>query len=183
VVEEKDANPVRLIRSSHIHPIRLIRSSHILSHLVLPNDIADPVALPFSVSFTLQMRSRSLRSHARFRPSCVAHLGVPTLTALRLPSIGFPRTSMLPSECVLVLRSFYDPITRFVFRSAPLTLPKRYVASLTSASVLSASESSATSDVAVSPRGTPSWPAWPCTSYVMSHSFFPAPLSVVAFVP
>jgi hypothetical protein len=130
-------HPIRQIRSSpsnrRLHPIHHVRCPHLPARSALPNVVADPVVRPLSASFTIRTRSRILRSPAGFRLPLVECLGVPTLSAPRLTSVGSP----LSSERALVLRSFDDPITRFVFRSVPRTLPKRYVAPPTSMSVSS----------------------------------------------
>ena len=75
---------------------------------------------------------------------------------------------------MLVVGPLHGHIAHFVFCSAPRTPLTRYVSSSTSVSVLSALVSSATSVVAASSRGTPSWPTWPRTSFVMLCSLFPA---------
>ena len=107
------------------------------------------------------------------------------------------RRTSSPIIPVLVARPLRGHIARLVLRSAPRTLSKRYVSSPTSVSVLSASVPSATSDIVAFSRGTPSRPAWPCTSFVMSCSLFlvrtplfsatscmllSTPLSVVSFI-
>jgi hypothetical protein len=157
-------HPIRQIRSSpptrRLHPIHHVRCPHLPTRSVLPNAVADPVVRPLSALFTIRTRSRILRSPAGFHLPRAAYPSVPTLPAPCSPTVGSPRTLMLSSERALVLRSFDDLITRFVFRSVPRTLPKRYAASPTSASVPSASDSSATFDAAILSVsfGTPHFP-------------------------
>ena len=94
----------------------------------LANVFIDPISLPLLATYVLRSSPRSLRTHAGFHPSralcippsvrpspCPKHLGVPTLSARRVPSVVSSRVSSLSSEYVLILQSVGDPITRSLF--------------------------------------------------------------------